>query len=329
MPFVPALIGAGVAAYSAYDAVKPEDGPGLTGDGGAMGKGDYVYDPTVDPQQWDPTMPDPRGRQDGRMGNVHQQRSDAFNYGGDPRMGASEAGYARDQANMWAAQRSPDINYIESARYGNMGDESRGMGMQSRDAQMQAMGLMRDAAMGNAPSRAELMMQQGAAQNAATQMQMAAGARGPAALAMAQQQAAANTSMGNAQNTASAGMMRADEMERARGALGGMTGQMRGMDYQQRQQDLDYQAGASQRAQANAQLGLGYRQMGQAGALGYDSMRNNILTTQGQGRQNYHSVNDNRALGQASNNQQSRANDINTGAQIVQGIGTAVKSTSG
>lgn len=123
---------------------------------------------------------------------------------------------------------------------------------QSRESQASALSLQQQAAMGNAPSRAELLSRHQMDQAASGQQSLAAGARGPAALAMAQQQAAGNTARSMSDISANTSAMRADEMARARDAyMAGASG-MRGQDMSAQQMEYarQAQADAAQRAWA-------------------------------------------------------------------------------
>ena len=135
---------------------------------------------------------------------------------------------------------------------------------QARDSQASALSLQQQAAMGNAPSRAELLSRHQMDQAASAQQSLAAGARGPAALAMAQQQAAGNTARSMSDISANTSAMRADEMAQARNAyIQGATG-MRGQDLGAQQMEYNRQAqtDASQRAWAGQGLGIEQQQIG-------------------------------------------------------------------
>lgn len=164
--------------------------------------------------------------------------------------GQVDYGYAQDDA-ATARERA---RAADTERYGyNQGVD------QSRGEQGSALGLLRGAAEGTAPSRAEMFGRQQMDQAASGQQSLAASARGPAALAMAQQQAAGNTARAQTDITNSSMQMRADEMARARDLYMGGASAMRGQD----QARVD--------AASNRQLGM----MGQATA-------NNGLSMQGQ-----------------------------------------------
>lgn len=137
----------------------------------------------------------------------------------------------------------------------------------SRGQQGNALGMLRDAAMGNAPSRAELLSRRQMDQAASAQGSLAASARGPAALAMAQQQAAGNTARSMSDISSNTSAMRADEMARARDSyMSGASG-MRGQDQARANEASQRQLGMmgegrgwgaidQQGRQADARLGL-------------------------------------------------------------------------
>jgi len=107
-------------------------------------------------------------------------------YGGREGKAQEDASYFRGQAEQ--AQGRQGVNV-----FGAGIDSARAREGQSRDQQGQALGLLQNAAMGNAPSQAQIVGQQQTQQALASQRAMAASARGPQALAMAQQNAAMGT----------------------------------------------------------------------------------------------------------------------------------------
>ncbi len=136
--------------------------------------------------------------------------------------GSNGLGYAADdREGLGDAAQSRDYVHLDNT----LGDESRG-------SQMDALGLMRQAALGETPSVAQLQMQQGLDQAVRNQAAMAGSARGMSALALAQQNAASNTAMLNQQTAMDQSILRAQEMDAARGAYGGMATGIRGLDEQ-------------------------------------------------------------------------------------------------
>ncbi len=129
--------------------------------------------------------------------------------------------------------------------------------------QQGALDLSREAAMGQAPSEAAFMMQQGLDQGMAGQTSLAGSARGAAGIAMAQGNAAANVANMQGQAFTEAGRLRAQEMAQARGLYGGLAGQMR-------EQDLQRLGMGNQMSQYNASLNDQYRlgMMGSAAQYG-------------------------------------------------------------
>lgn len=131
---------------------------------------------------------------------------------------------------------------------GQAAGQMRDYGLQTRGQQNDALGLMQAAALGQAPSAAQIQLQQGrdaAMQNYASQ---AASVRGGGANLAAAQMAAQRQSgemMGQANQQAA--QLRAQEMAQARGAYAGAAAQQRAQDLQA--QGLDFQS-----AQAQAQL---------------------------------------------------------------------------
>lgn len=140
-----------------------------------------------------------------------------YMYGGQPGMEKSELGRATGQSDKYDARGAPITDYTQA-------NESRGQ-------QGDALGLMRGAAMGQAPSFAAIQQQQGLNQAMGMNMGMAASARGGSgAQALAQRSMLANNADMQQGATASAAGLRAQEMAQARGEYMGGASNMRGMD---------------------------------------------------------------------------------------------------
>jgi hypothetical protein len=188
------------------------------------------------------------------------------------------------------------------------GDFDNGMGgifgeaeQEGRGLQLDALGLARGAALGQAPSVAENLGREGLDRAAREQASAAASARGPAALALAQQNAAYNTAAMQQQGSAQMAAMRADEMARARDAYMGGAGAVRGGDASRYGQELGRgtsQAGLEMEAERNrtardtargqigvqiAGQGYGYAGAEQAGRAGLaDRQHQDWATATGQ-----------------------------------------------
>lgn len=238
-------------------------------------------------------------------------RSNAYQWGGAPGMAAADQGYARDRANYWGNLQSPGANHYQSNRYIEMGD-------QAREGQSDSLRLLGAAARGEGQSQAAIQMGQGNDQAMANSLALAAGARGAGAMAGANQNAIANNSVLATNNINNTGALRANEMAQARQAYMGGASSMRG-------QDLGFFGQASNNANANAQLGLGYRQLGQQGELGFEGLRNNIGSAQLGAQMGMYGAKDADFAHRQEINQQSRANDIKTAGTVVDGIGTTMK----
>lgn len=166
----------------------------------------------------------------------------------------------------WGTLATPAMDYSNGDQYANLANQARG-------SQTDALGMMRQAALGNAPSAAAIQAKQGADAAVASQLGLAAGARGAGAMASAQQQAAGNIGGMQVQAANNAAILRAQEMANARGAyMGGSTG-MRG-------QDFDAQRMQDQRTQYGGTLGLNYKQLALQGQMGYEQMANGIASGQ-------------------------------------------------
>jgi hypothetical protein len=215
-------------------------------------------------------------------------------------------------ANRYMNTQAPNIDYGGANQY-------MGLGNQARGAQSNALSLEQQAAMGNAPSQAAIMMKQGNDQAMANQLSLAAGARGPAAMAMAQQQAAGNTANLQTQNINNTGALRAQEMANARGSyMSGASGM--------RSQDLASQQQMAQQAQQQAQLGLGYGQLGLQGGLGFSQLGFNVNNAQLGASQNMAQLGNLHWGQQAALDQASLANATNN---VWKGIGVASDALGG
>lgn len=185
-------------------------------------------------------------------GKANVGASDFDIYGYAPNAGAAQAGggaWADTQYN-WNQHQ---MNVAATERNAYNADTNA-----SRQEQGNSLAMLREAAMGKAPSRAELLSRHQMDQAASAQQSLAASARGPAALAMAQQQAAGNTARSMTDISANTSAMRADEMARARDSYYQGAAGMRGQD-QARVGD------ASQRELGLANNQLGWGQLDQQG----------------------------------------------------------------
>ncbi len=244
--------------------------------------GDEYFDSTQDPNvangqynqfQWgghgqhynpnyDPTNPNSGPQYDSPSG----AQEDVARYRG---MGA-------DMGNRSA----PGVDYTDGNFYAGMGNQSRGLGMDSRGSQTDALGMMRSAALGNAPSVAQLQQQQGIQSALGSQMALAAGARGASGLAQAGYNAAGNTASLQRQGVADNSMLRASEMANARGAYGQMASGIRSGDMQQRGQDFQALSLMDQRSHYLADLAMRQRGLNQQGQMGYEQLGFNVNQAQ-------------------------------------------------
>lgn len=180
-------------------------------------------------------------------------------------------GQAYGGANNTAQQYS-DRGAAAQSRQGiqvdrTLTNQDRGLGMQSRGQSADALGLMRDAAYGRAPSAAQLQMGQGVNDSIAAQMAMANSARGGGGnIALAQRQAASQGAAMQQQGVAQSAQLRAQEMAQARGAYSQAAVSQRAQDLQA--QGLDAQSAMQQAALEDAQRArndqyqLGYEGLG-------------------------------------------------------------------
>lgn len=210
------------------------------------------YGPSVDDQ----------GRQ--KVNTSWGNRSGEFQNGAYvPGSSGAERDVARYQSmGAQAAGRAAPQSQFQGANYG-MADQARG-------EQASALQMQRQAAMGNAPSRAELLQGKVTDDAINSQMALAASARGgPGAQALAARMAGTNAATMQQAGARDLSALRADEMARARGEyMQGATG-IRGQDVQQSQYDA---SAANQSNQFNAQAQLASRGQNDAQQMGYEKL---------------------------------------------------------
>jgi hypothetical protein len=199
---------------------------------------------------------------------------DKHNYQGFGQSGQYNSGASgyneTNQGREWGAQGLGGQKRVGEQLDNTLGDQSRG-------SQADALAMMREAAMGNVPSVAQLQMKSGMDEGLRNQQALAASARGPAALAMAQYGAGANTAGIQQATNAQAGQLRAQEMAQALGQYGGMGSTMRGMD--EGRAVTQAELNARQRAQNDQyQLGMiGAQNQANSAALAARMQEQNML----------------------------------------------------
>lgn len=132
---------------------------------------------------------------------------------------------------------------------------------QTRGMQMNLANQLQQQAAGQGPSVAGMQLQQGLQQQLMQQRAQAASMGGDVNPYLAQRQLAEQGAQAAQATNAQAAMARTQEQMNAQGALGGLTGQMRG-------QDLGVAGMGQQHALANAQMGQQARQFGMEGMMG-------------------------------------------------------------
>jgi hypothetical protein len=179
----------------------------------------------------------------------------------------------RQMGEAAAGRAGVQLNYGRSDHLSNVAGRGLAAGAEARGQQQEVAGVMRSAALGSEPSRAELLGRGLIDQSLKAQLAGAASARGGAEAQMAarrqvQQGAAGFQQQGMNQLAA----LRADEMERARSAWGQQVGQIRGQDYQGVGAATGLAQMEAQKAQAQGQLEAEQRRLNQAGQLAYEGM---------------------------------------------------------
>lgn len=212
-------------------------------------------------------------------------------------------GFAQSEANrlggLAEAARNEKAPQLQLDAY----NQTRDQAQQSRASELEALGLTRDAAMGNAPSAAQATLQRGV--DAANQgaSSLAASARGGGGnLALAGLQAGQQQATNAAAAGQEASILRANEMATARAAY-------QDASIRQRANELTAQGLDQQTAFKQAQLESETAQRRLTGGVAYEGLRGGVITEEGRGRQAFES-------GQAKAN-----TDIATGNRTVQNQG--------
>lgn len=211
-----------------------------------------------------------------------------------------EADYYRDQAQYAQGRDAFTANYKDANAWQAASVDARGQ-------QQDALGLARGAAMGLAPSQAELLSRANMDRAASAQASLAAGARGPAGLALAQQQAAAQTANAQTQINQQAYAGRAAEMADARNSYAAQAAGIRGGDQAS-------QAQAANQAQYQSNAKQANRAQNDATALAYEGNRGSVYGQNLQGSQNKSGQSNANYWGEQNFQQQKAENEKNRDA---------------
>jgi hypothetical protein len=180
----------------------------------------------------------------------------AKRYGGSQEASDAAAYDRSAEADRALEREGVKVDYSKANRMGQYAQSSR-------NQQLEASGLMRARATGEAPSIAQMQADRQMQQARAAQSSMAAGARGAAGIAMAQQQAAGNTATSQQQISGQAQIAAAQERLAAEQAYFGASSGMRG-------QDLGAMGQYAQMGQAQAQFDAQQRAANDARSMFYD-----------------------------------------------------------
>lgn len=192
-----------------------------------------------------------------------------YEYGGRAGAADARAGMYDGLAHGAALREGAQADYAAA-------NADRAQAQQARAQQAQALDLQRQAALGQAPSVAQLQMVAGMDQAMRGQEAQRASARGAAGVAMADYGAAANIAATQQATNQQMGILRAQEMATARDAyMQGATG-IRGMDYQAAQQ-------AAAMAQFQTEQEMRQREMNDRQQMGMYSMAEGVRGLQMQG----------------------------------------------
>lgn len=207
--------------------------------------------------------------------------SDAFGSHSDvgPHAGytADDAAKARAQADAAAQQaqnRGPvQADMSQAGQWYAASGQDSARSQAAGDQQRQALAMQQQAAMGQAPSAAQLQMQQGTDASIRAGMSMAAAARGGGfAQSAANLNAANNAAQLQQQNVQQQGIQRAQEMAQARGAYEQGTNDLRQSEQTERGMTIGVGNQMAQQALAQGQLALGSRQANDAYSLGQQNL---------------------------------------------------------
>lgn len=202
-----------------------------------------------------------RGKNDRKA--VDFTHDDAYNpnagkFGGREGVDEEMANNARQQQNQ-AQAKANEYGAQQQGLY-NRGNVGMDQAQAARGLQMDAAGMARARATGQAPSIAQMQADRQMGQAAAAQASAAASARGPAALALAQQNAAANTAGAQANISGQAQIAAAQERLAAEQSYAQQAGAIRGGDFQGAQTAYGASGQMGQLGLGQGQLGLGYAQ---------------------------------------------------------------------
>ena len=254
-----------------------------------------------------------------------------------------EADYYRSLGNTAAHAKAQQADYGKANMYAAAGNEARGQqnyglgkqdyGLGQQDA---AMGLSRDAALGLAPSRAEILSRTNMDRAAAAQQSLAASARGPAGLAMAQQNAAAATADAQSRMAADAYAGRAGEMADARNAYGQQAAQYGNQAAQygasagnMRSGDLSAQQQEAAQQQYNASMRATQQSDNAKNQLAYEGMRGGVYGQNMQGSQNKSAQTNSNYWGEDSRSTQIQENRKNRDSSEKMGYVNAAGNAAG
>lgn len=197
------------------------------------------------------------------MGEAVANRPDITANFGDARghLGMANESLGTAENTLAGAERS--FGSADAAT--GMAYDYHALGGQSRDEQMGALALQRQAAMGGAPSQAEILGRGLIGQSLRGQMATAASARGGSMGQMAAQRFAAQNAAGfQQQGMNQLAAMRAGEMAQARDAYAASSSNIRGMDYAAADQAVRTGQGFANIGAGRTGVGAAYTNVGAA-----------------------------------------------------------------
>lgn len=241
------------------------------------------------------------GSENKAFANTPETDPNAYQYGG-------RAGYAQETADRYRSTAEQ-----AQSRQGVTADSLQAD--KSRASQQTMANAMKQRALGQTPSIAQMQADRQMQQAAAAQGSQAASARGAAGMALAQQGAANNIANAQGAISGQAQINAANERMQAEQAAFGAFGNMRGQDAQQ--------------AQFNAQMADAQRARNDAMTMGMSQMENQVQTTQLGAQMNQQAQQAANQLGAASINAGVAGQNASMAQQNGQGLFSMGQSAAG
>lgn len=269
------------------------------------------YDPQT--RSWKQQWTDPHSTAESML-DPNSPLSNSLYWGGSQGAAQADVDRYRGMGDQYANRG------LMQANFGNA-DQSRGLGLQSRGSQADAMQMYRNAALGNGPTAAGSQFQSGLDQSIAAQQAMAGSARGGAtAMAAAQMRGQQAAGAQLAQSTAQAASLRAQEQQAAMAGYGNLGTVMRAGD-------LGLQGQDANQALGQGELGLKSQALNDQNRLAAEQMAFSTRAQQvaaAQEKQRAFNAQQGIAIGQYAGGNATRQLNQNNDAATIGAIGGGV-----